>query len=379
MASHLIHTFRRLICGTDPRQVLRIERLLLASSTYLFGMFIVGYCRWYGLFPAGPYAVVLGGALALNLVFYAAIRFNWNLRAADPSLTFPQMLVASMVNTYLVYNTTEVRGVLLMGYVLILVFGIFKLRKTQFLIVGSLVLVIYGAIIAIEYLSNKPGFNLPVEVFQWLVLSFVYPWFAWIGGYIGDLRRRQRETNQQLKEALQQNVSALGLIKTQAICDELTGLFNRRHMLEQLAHLHSGASGGLAKFCVLLIDIDHFKNINDSVGHFTGDRVLVECAAAIRAAFRENDTVARWGGEEFMVLLPSERLASIREVINRVHHGLHALDFSTLGLSSPVTVSIGAAESRPDESIEDVLNAADRALYCAKANGRNRTEFRNDS
>jgi len=376
MTSHFRCTFRRWIFGGDKDQAVRIERLLLASSTYLFGIFIVGYCRWHGLFPAAPYTIVLGGALAFSLLFYAAIRLKWNLRASDPSLTFPQMLVASMVNTYLVYHTTEVRGVLLMGYVLILVFGIFKLRRPQFLVVGALVLIVYACIIAVEYVSNRPGFNLPVEVFQWLVLSFVYPWFAWVGGYISDLRRKQRETNQQLKVAIEHNAKTLELIRKQAICDELTGLFNRRHMLEQLAGFNSAASAGRDKFCVLLIDIDHFKRINDSAGHFVGDQVLVECAAAIQTSVRKTDTVARWGGEEFMVLLPSESLSSIGDVIDRIHHRITALDFSGLGVNAPVTVSIGAAESRREELVKDVLTAADTALYLAKANGRNRTEFR---
>jgi hypothetical protein len=101
MKPPLLPIFCQRVLGSDFRQRLRIGRLLLASSTCLFGIFIVRYCRWYGLFPAGAYEAVLGSAIALNLVFYLLIRFDLNLGARDPSLTFPQMLVACLANTYL--------------------------------------------------------------------------------------------------------------------------------------------------------------------------------------------------------------------------------------------------------------------------------------
>jgi diguanylate cyclase len=376
MRRRTIFRIRSFIFGTDARQALRIERLLLASSTYCFGMFIVSYCRWYGLFPSGVYWPVLGGAIVLNLLFYVCIRFNWNLRARDPSLTIPQMLVASMVNTYLVLNTTEARGAFLLGYVLVLVFGIFKLRRTQYLQIGAVVIGTYGAIISVEYFLKKPGFHLQVELLQWLMLVFVYPWFAWMGAYIGDLRRRQRETNERLERALSENSKALQVIRKQATSDELTGLYNRRYMLDQLALEKTRATAAGTTFCVLIIDVDFFKHINDSVGHFVGDRVLVQCVEAIKTALRHTDTIARWGGEEFMVLMPAVRLASVRDVIDRIHRCVEALDHAGFGLAAAVTVSIGAAEWCTEETIEELLTSADNALYRAKSNGRNRTEFR---
>jgi diguanylate cyclase (GGDEF)-like protein len=304
------------------------------------------------------------------------IRWDLNQWARDPSLTFPQMLVASMVNTYLVANTDEARGAMLIGYVLILVFGIFKLRRREFLHIGAIVIATYGALISIEFFSHKPGFRWSLELLQWLMLVFIYPWFAWVGGYIGDLRRQQRETNQRLEQALRQNQLSMKLIQQQAICDELTGLYNRRYMLDQLADEKARADRDGRPFSVLIIDVDHFKRINDTVGHFVGDKVLKQSAAAIRAALRETDTLSRWGGEEFMVLMPSARLEAIHDVVQRVHRSVEEIDFSQCGLDGRVTVSIGAAQWHPDETLEEMLTAADDALYRAKQNGRNRSEFR---
>lgn len=365
-----------LIFGKDNKQSVRIERLLLASSTYLFGMFIVNYCQLTGLFPDSPYWSVLGGALVLNFIFYVLIRSDWNLRCQDPSLTLPQMLVASLVNTYLVFNAAEARGAFLIGYLLILVFGIFKLRRRQFLQIGAIVVLTYGVIILIEFIVNKPGFKLSLEILQWLLLVFVYPWFAWVGGYIVDLRRREREANEHLQRALSDKSAAMQLVQKQAACDDLTGLYNRRYMHERMRHEKSVADSTGLPFCVLLIDIDYFKQINDNVGHFMGDKVLVRSVSAIKDVLRSSDVFSRWGGEEFLILMPSIGLPAVKDITSRIHRCVESIDFSDLGFYARVTVSIGVAERRSDESLEDLLNGADKALYGAKENGRNRSESR---
>jgi diguanylate cyclase len=370
--------FKAMLYGPDPKQALRIERLLLASSTYFFGMALVSYCRWNDLIAASSYLPVLAGALILNLLLYAAIRLNLNLRTRDPSLTLQQMLIASMVNTYLVINTTEARGAFLLGYVMILVFGIFKLRRSQFLKLGGVVITTYGVIIAIEYAMAKPGFKLSVEILQWLMLIFIYPWFTWVGGYIGNLRRSQNETNDRLALALEQNAAALEVIQRQATRDDLTGIYNRRYAQSQLRHAIAltESEAGSKPFTVLLIDIDHFKRINDTAGHFVGDKALIACVEAIKSVVRPSDTFSRWGGEEFLLLLPGMRIEDAGDVSRRIHQSVEAIDVRAMGLAEKMSVSIGAAAKRPDESLEDLLTGADDALYRAKANGRNRTEMR---
>ena len=159
--------------------------------------------------------------------------------------------------------------------------------------------------------------------------------------------------------------------EARASTDALTGLPNRRYF-DEFCGLLARRRRADDAIGVLMIDIDHFKRLNDTHGHATGDLVLRTVAKAIAAAVRTEDVPARFGGEEFAVLLrdPSPTVAA--EIGERVRVAVAALDLDAVG-GSAVTVSVGVALSvAPDEPIEDVIGAADRALYAAKRGGRNR-------
>jgi len=126
-------------------------------------------------------------------------------------------------------------------------------------------------------------------------------------------------------------------------------------------------------FCVALIDIDHFKQINDRFGHAAGDAVLRRFAREALAAVRVADMLARWGGEEFVLLLSDARLPLARGGVERVRQRIEALSILTEDPTLRVTVSAGLTEHIAGESVGDALDRADRALYEAKAQGRNRT------
>jgi diguanylate cyclase len=159
-----------------------------------------------------------------------------------------------------------------------------------------------------------------------------------------------------------------------AATDALTGLANRRHALEQIETLASQAPGAHPPVA-MLCDIDFFKRINDELGHDVGDKVLVEVGETLRRATRGTDTVARWGGEEFLVLLPGTPLPLAMELAQRLRQRVATL--STTGASQTlggVTVSVGLAAHAPGEPVAAWLRRADDALYRAKAGGRNRCE-----
>lgn len=164
-------------------------------------------------------------------------------------------------------------------------------------------------------------------------------------------------------------------LRRMATTDPLTGLFNRRH----LAYL---AEKELARFqrsghpvAFLLLDIDHFKGINDQYGHETGDRVLEEVAAIIRAQLRTQDLVARWGGEEFLAVLPDTGLESAQASAERVREALRAHDWTAkTGERIDLTISAGVSELRGSDDLNSAINRADRALYRSKEGGRNRVE-----
>lgn len=161
-----------------------------------------------------------------------------------------------------------------------------------------------------------------------------------------------------------------------ATTDSLTGLVNRRRLIEHLEQEVYRARRYGAAFSLMLFDIDHFKRINDGWGHAVGDQVLREVARNILHVLRKTDLAGRYGGEEFLVLSPGTDLAEATALARRLNHQL-SQQVITLesGSSLPVvTVSVGVATLAPDESGEELIQRADQALYRAKEEGRNRVE-----
>jgi diguanylate cyclase (GGDEF)-like protein len=158
--------------------------------------------------------------------------------------------------------------------------------------------------------------------------------------------------------------------------DAVTGLLNRRAMEEALeAQLQRSLRNGEA-FAVMMIDIDHFKSINDRHGHATGDRALKQFAAVLRAGVRGVDRVARFGGEEFLALLPDTSLADAQPLAERLREQVASQSLVQPQVKLSLTVSIGVAEWRPgSDDVARLLLRADAALYRAKQGGRDRVEL----
>lgn len=364
-----------LIFGHDPKQALRVQRLLFATSTYFFYLLLVSYGIGTGLIRNVDFHYVIGGAFVANLIFYLMIRFGFSLHARDPSLTIPQIALATVVNTYMVYYAGPARGACLMGYLLILIFAMFRLRPRQIHVIGAVVLMTYACIIAIETPANKQQSTFfYLNILQWLILLFIYPWFAWIASHIMSGRIELRKSNEMLANALRENEAVLKTIQEQVTHDELTGIFNRRYMIDALKREMLRAQRIDEPFCVALVDIDHFKQINDSVGHLGGDNVLIAVTREITAQLRSTDQFGRHGGEEFLVLLSSTSLNDALCAAERIRACVDAARLMEGDIAVPVTVSIGVAEYNDGATVESLLADADRALYRAKRNGRNRVE-----
>jgi len=183
-------------------------------------------------------------------------------------------------------------------------------------------------------------------------------------------------------EALQNHVqSALAnahkydAIRRQVVTDHLTRLYNRRYFMNRAGEEIERSLRHQAPLSVLMIDIDHFKNFNDTYGHSTGDRVLQTVARAMQDALRKPDICARHGGEEFAVLLPSTPGENAYYVAERVRRTLSGTRYTGLGLPAEVniTISVGVATCPRDATtLEDLMDLADKALYQAKAEGRDR-------
>ena len=162
-------------------------------------------------------------------------------------------------------------------------------------------------------------------------------------------------------------------LRHQALTDPLTGLFNRRYLLDILDREIRTAQHNISPLCLLILDVDGFKGFNDTWGHPEGDKVLTALADAMTHHVRYRDVPCRYGGEEFVVVLPHTGIDHARQVAERIRTAFARIIFRPdAGSGVQVSVSIGLAELGLRETGEQLLNRADKALYRAKQGGKNR-------
>ncbi len=154
--------------------------------------------------------------------------------------------------------------------------------------------------------------------------------------------------------------------------DPLTSLLNRRALMEMIKQEVERASRSGESFVVAMLDVDHFKKVNDRFGHETGDRALVELAGVLVKSLREYDLCGRWGGEEFLVLLPNTEPDAASGVMDRLVGAVRGLEMPAGNEVLRLTVSIGMAHHQLGETFSETLSRADQALYLAKQDGRDR-------
>ncbi len=186
------------------------------------------------------------------------------------------------------------------------------------------------------------------------------------------VEERTLELNRALIEvgdlAAQLNES-LKRVEQLAVTDTLTETYNRRKFDEVVVKEHHLASHGGTPFSLIMFDIDHFKKVNDKFGHSIGDQVLKHLSLLIRGLVRQGDLLIRWGGEEFLILLPSTQLEEAGPFAERIRQEVEREQFDIAG---SITISLGVAQLRDGDSTDTLLKRVDGALYQAKQSGRNR-------
>lgn len=204
------------------------------------------------------------------------------------------------------------------------------------------------------------------------VESAVSPLKDCIEKLLDDNKRLQKELELTRRTVAQQS-QKLERAEEEARVDALTGLPNRRAFDEQVARLHALFSREQTPYVVALFDVDHFKSFNDTHGHETGDEVLKHVAESLLDTKRDSDHVARFGGEEFVLLIPRRSGHQAKFVVDRHRDHIRQSEIASGDKTLSVTVSAGVAEIRRGDTIRSVLARADRALYAAKDAGRNQT------
>lgn len=224
--------------------------------------------------------------------------------------------------------------------------------------VGGYLLVVFAL-----WLRQGYTLDLTLEILQWLLFAATAISFVVTGLGVSDLRRSLTQKNRDLGDALLQ-------VRDMAIRDELTGLYNRRHIMDVLSQQQALAEAGSYRFALCFVDLDHFKRINDRYGHGVGDAVLRRFGQLARQCLREADYIGRLGGEEFVLVVTQADLAGAARLAERLQQQFRHSLFDDLTPGFGPTLSVGVAGYRPDEALSTTLARADACLYQAKAQGR---------
>jgi diguanylate cyclase (GGDEF)-like protein len=309
------------------------------------------------------YLIAGAGLTTFNLALSES-RLNDSFE--DHYLTVPQSIGSITIQLGAIYLAPEVGFYFACIIFIILGFGALRMSARQTGLVWAYASV--GLTVIFAFTDTPIAMPMSTVIERDLaLLCFVTALgrCAFTGLYGASLREALYKRGNELKVANAR-------IEELAQIDELTGVLNRRYIMKALNDETVRAQRAGTACSVAVIDMDHFKRINDRYGHPAGDEVLLRFAGALGANMREIDKLGRYGGEEFLLILPNSTKEQASIAVDRLRAVFAAIDWNTISIDLRVTFSAGVAQVRPDEAPEDILARADAALYRAKDMGRNR-------
>jgi diguanylate cyclase (GGDEF)-like protein len=352
------------LLGAERVQRIGTSASLIAAAVYVAAIAVFeAFAATTGVIERRYAPELMALILAGPLGFYGLQRSGWSQRLREPSMTLAQTLYAVLVLTLSYPVNGSVRGLNLMLLALLPVFGIGALYPRGIRWLGAVSLLSIGTMMGWLAYFRPAHFNPKLELVHFVLAAAAIPAIAHLAAEVSGLRWKQRRQREALK-------AALASLERLATRDELTGLLNRSPMQVQLTQEAQRAMRQDAPLCICLMDIDHFKRVNDQHGHAIGDQVLQRFALRCAAALRDIDVLARWGGEEFLLLLPSTSLAAGSDVLARLRSAQRQSDDTGNGLLPSVSFSAGLAQHLPADDVQATIARADAALYRAKASGR---------
>ncbi|WP_370519448.1 GGDEF domain-containing protein [Alcanivorax sp. DP30] len=353
-----------LIPKDAPDRAVRIRRQLMALYSYCL--------LWFGTFagvqltafdPATPHITIFSLLFAVNVVFYILLRSGISERFKDPSLTVFQMIAGILAVTAVLYYSRELRGAMLSIYLMILTFGVISLDRRRLLMMAIFIQACFSLLLIGEGILAPQQVIFSYQLGHWFILALVLGSFVYVGGYIHNLQSRVREQREHLRQA-HDRLAAI------AIRDDLTGLYNRRYFLGRLEEEMALASRNGSPLHLAIIDLDHFKQVNDTYGHQAGDEVIRRFSAVASVGLRRSDILARYGGEEFVVMFPHASTTACVAALNRLREEF-AQQHYPFSDALTNTFSVGVVQYQQNESAQEFARRADEALYQAKSQGRN--------
>ncbi|MDP9045095.1 MAG: GGDEF domain-containing protein [Pseudomonadota bacterium] len=327
---------------------------------------VLGLYAWSGEIQWAVAIAFAGISVGSTALFTLMVGLHWNLRLPENWLLYAQLAANTLISLVFLGIAPQLATVFMVSLLVTFNFAMVSFSPRQFLW-GWLG---FGAATAVALWAGRARFSsLAATDFNmfvlWLFFFLAIRRLALIGTQFSRLRSQLSEKNLQLTQSLER-------INELATHDELTGAFNRRKFMELLTDEQQRATRTGEIFSVAIFDVDHFKAVNDKFGHHAGDLVLKEFCEGVRATMRTTDRFARYGGDEFVLLMPATTSAeSAAAAVDRIRLVIAAKGWGSVVPGHTVTLSAGVAAFCKEESNQQLLGRADAALYAAKRNGRN--------
>ena len=359
--------------GTQPaakalarRAKQRRQILIMIGVSYIIDAGVLLLYAQAGSIP--PMIAPAYAASGLTLIIFSVIlsEFGFNERFKDHYLVAPQATICMLIALAFTYIAPEVGGMFLCTLFIVFSFSSLRSIPAQTMMIWTAMTI---GLAGLFLLTDKP-ISLPhgshLERFATLlVFVLTIGRCMFLGIFSSSLKQSLYQSGLKLKEAYKR-------IEELAELDELTGSYNRRCIMRMLDEEIARAGRNDAPCSIALIDLDWFKRINDAFGHPTGDEVLRTFAITMFANIRGIDRFGRYGGEEFLLVLPGMSTEHAVRALDRLRGIIAELDWSAFSPDMSVTISGGVATLKAEETPDILLARADSALYAAKAQGRNR-------
>jgi diguanylate cyclase len=350
-------------------QKLRLRWLLAAAASYAVDtLFLTAFAALGTIAARVAFGYAVGGALFSGVFYLLTVR-GWNLKLRDPSMLVAQCVGGAALQIGVVALAPQICFPYLANLFTVFAFAMIWMPVRSAVLVWIAGAAAVGALLyGLAGELDLPDSTLAETTVVWLFFSAVLGRCVLLSVHAAGMRLRLTESRGRLAQSLEQ-------IEELATYDELTKALNRRSLMSRLEQERRRVERSAQPLCVALFDLDHFKGVNDRYGHAAGDEVLRRFAAIVHATMRQSDIFGRYGGEEFMLILPASTSHAASHAVERIRAGLQAADWSALASDLRVTTCAGVAELRPGESAEEALRRADAALYQAKHDGRDCVRF----
>ncbi len=353
----------------------RIIKNTILGSTAYFIVIAVGLINAFlGMSAYGytPFLIILMSIVVLNSVNILMTKFRKRIgRAFARRMLVLQLVTWLILFSLALFFVESLRPILLMSSIMAItfVFSYQRFRTSIYttLIIASIYLIV--CYLGINHFNQPGRFSFDVLLICCYIPASIF--IAYMGDRMARQRNQLKATKRELQQSIDERQQALQKLAVIALTDDLTQLMNRRAMNQQLLKELERVKRYGFHVSILLIDVDHFKQVNDTLGHDCGDHVLKTFSQLLTEELREVDYISRWGGEEFLVILSETELSKAEHVAQRLLTKVSDSIIYYHSESLSISFSGGLVEIDPKFDIEENLKKVDELLYKAKQNGRN--------